>query len=69
MTAEAYEQQPALEVDEKTIAFNPSFIIEDPVSELNLEVTIMQQLINLEEEPVATNVEEEPKPIVDLTAI
>ena len=58
-----------VEVNEETIAPNPPLNTEDPARELNSRVVTVQPLINLEEEPVATDVEEEPKPIVDLTTV
>ena len=48
---------------------NPSLAIEDPVSELNSGIVIVQLLINLEEEPVATDVEEELDAAFDLTFV
>ena len=69
-STEAYErQQLAIEVNEVTAAPNPSIASEDPASELSSRVATIQQLINLEEEPVATDVEEEPEAAVDLTAV
>ena len=57
--AGAFEQQPMVEVDNKTIASNPPLTVEDPADELNSGVAATQLLINLEEEPVATDIEEE----------
>ena len=51
MLAKASEQQSMVEVDEKTVTSNPPLTIEDPVSELNSRVMVVQPLINLEEEP------------------
>ena len=56
-------------MDEGTAAPNPPIAFEDPTSELSSRVTTVQSLINLEEEPVATDVEEEPEAVVDLTVI
>ena len=67
--AEASEQQPAVEVDEETIAPNPPLTFKDPASELSLRVAAIQLLTNLEEEPVATDVEEEPEAAIDCTAV
>ena len=58
VSVEASEQQPTTEVDEGTVAPNPPITSEDPVSEPSSRVTDVRPLINLEEEPVATDVEE-----------
>ena len=58
-----------VKVDEETIAPNPPLAAEDPPSELNSRVVATQLLINLKEEPVATDVEEEPEATVDLIGI
>ena len=58
VSVEASEQQPTVEVDEGTVAPNPPITSEDPVSEPSSRVTAVRPLINLEEEPVATDVEE-----------
>ena len=56
MPVEASKQQPTVEVDEITVTSNPPFAVEDPVSELNSGAVVVQPLINLEKEPVATDV-------------
>ena len=58
-----------VEVDEETVASNPPPTAKDPASELNLRVAAIQPLINLEEEPVAIDVEEEPEAAVDLSSV
>ena len=56
-------------MDEGTIAPNPSIAFKDPISEPSSRVVAVQPLINLEEEPVATDVEEEPEAAVNPTIV
>ena len=69
MSVEGSERQPMVEVDEDTIAPNPPLAAKNPASKLSSRVTAAQPLINLKEEPVATDVDEEPKATVGLTVI
>ena len=69
MPTEASEKQPMVEVDEETVAPNPPLAVKDPASELNSRVVAIQLLINLEEEPIAIDVEEEPEAAIDLTTV
>ena len=66
---EATEQQLTVKVDKETATPNLPIDFKDPTSELSSRVLAIQSLINLEEEPVATDVEEEPKAAVDLTVV
>ena len=50
-----------VEVDEVTAATDLSIAPEVPVAEPNSSVAIVQSLINLKEEPVATDAKEEPE--------
>ena len=68
VAVEASEQLPVVKVDEGTAAPNPPIASEDPVSELSSRDVPVQPLINLEEEPVATDVKES-EAAVDLTAV
>ena len=58
-----------VEVDEETVVPNPPLAAKDPASKLNSKVVGVQPLINLKEEPIATNVEEEPEATFDLTTV
>ena len=58
-----------VEVDEGTVAPNPPPTTEDPIGELSSRVTAVHPLINLEEELIASNVEEEPEAAVDLIVV
>ena len=66
---EASGQQLVVEVDEETATPNPSLAFEDPASEQGSMVAAVQPFINLEEELVASDVEEEPKAVVDPTSV
>ena len=48
-------------MDEGTAAPNPPIASEDPVGELGSRVVAVQPLVNLEEEPIATDVAKEPE--------
>ena len=69
MPIKASEKQLVVEVDEGTAAPNPPITSEDPISEPSSRVVVFQPLINLEEELVATNIEEEPETAVDPTVV
>ena len=69
VSTEAFEQEPVVELDEETVAPNLPLASEDLASELSSRVTIVKSLINLEEEPIATDVKKELEVTVDLTAI
>ena len=58
----ASEQQPMVK---ETIASNPLLVAEKFTDEVTLKVMGVQLLINLEEEPVATDAEEEPEVNID----
>ena len=66
---EISEQPSVVEVDEVTTALDPSIAYEVPVDEPSLSVTIFQPLINLEDEPMATDAEEEHGAAANPTAI
>ena len=53
VSAEASEQEPAVEVDEGTAAPNPPIASKDPVSEPSSRIVAVELLINLEEESEA----------------
>ena len=61
MPTETFEQSSIVEMDVVTAALDPSIASEVPVSEPSSSVTIVQPLINLEEQLVATDAEEEPE--------
>ena len=67
--AEASVQPPMDEVDEVTAAPDPPIASEDLAREPSSRVATVQPLINLEEEPVATDVEEEPEATVNPTTV
>ena len=69
MPSEASRQQPIVEVDEGIATSNPPIASEDLVSESSSRVATVQPLINLEEEPIATDVEEEPEAAVNPIAV
>ena len=69
VSAEASEQQPMIEVGEETTTPNLPLTSKDLASELSSSVVIVQLLINLKEEPVATDVEEELETVADLIAV
>ena len=54
---------------EGTATYNPPIASEDTISRPSLRVIAVQPLIKLKEEPVATNVEEEPEVAIDPTTI
>ena len=54
-------QSSMVEVDKVTVAPDLSIAPEVLVAEPNSSVAVVQPLINLKEEPVATNTKEEPK--------
>ena len=56
-------------MDEVTATSDPSIDPEVPVTEPSLSVAVVQSLINLEKEPVATDAEEEPEFAADPSAI
>ena len=58
LLAKTSEQISVVEVVEVTVALNLSITPKVPITEPSLSVTAVQRLINLEEELVATNVEE-----------
>ena len=66
---ETSEQPFVVEVDKVTTTTNPSIAFKVPVSEPSSSVAIVQLLINLEEEPVATDAEEEPETAANPTAV
>ena len=68
-TVKASKQQPVVEVDKGTATPNPHVSSEDPASEPSSRVAVVQSLINLEEEPVATDVEEGLEAAIDLTTV
>ena len=63
---ETFEQPSVVEVDEVTTAHDPSIVPEVPVTEPSSSVAAVQPLINLEEGPIATDAEEEPRPLLTL---
>ena len=69
MSVEASEQQPTVEMDERTAASNPPITFEDPVGELSSRVMVVQSLINLKEVPEAIDVEEEPEVTINPTIV
>ena len=69
MPVKTSEKQPVVGVSKGSIASNLPLAVEDAVSELNLGVAAIKLLINLEEEPIATDMEEEPEATVDLTIV
>ena len=58
MPVEAFEQQLVVEVDEGTVAPNSPITSEGPDSESTSRFAAIQPFINLEEEPMATDVKE-----------
>ena len=56
-------------MDKETTSPNPPLTTEDLAGELSSRVMTIQPLINLKEEPVATDVEEEPEATVGLTIV
>ena len=69
VSAEAFEQLPTVEVDEMTATTDSPIASEDPTSEPSSRVAVVQSLINLEEEPMATDVEEELETAVNPTIV
>ena len=69
VSTETSEQLSMVEVDEMTVAPNPSISSEVPASEPSSSVTVVQSLINLEEERTATDAEEEPEAAVNPSVI
>ena len=59
--AETFEQSSEVEVDEVIAAHDLSIAPKVPIAKPNYSVAAVQLLINLEEEPVATDTEEEPE--------
>ena len=64
-----FEQSSNVEVDAMTAALDSSIAFNAPASEPSSKVTAVQRLINLEEEPIATNVEEDLKAAVNPTTV
>ena len=60
-SAETSEQLSVVEVVEVTVTLDLSIAPKVPVAKLNSSVAAVQPLINLEEELIATDVEEEPE--------
>ena len=58
-----------MEVDEVTIAPDPSIASEVPVTKTSSSITVVHPLINLEEDPVATDAEEELEATVNPSPI
>ena len=63
------KQPSVVEVFEVTTTPDPFIALEVPVTELSLNVTAIQPLINLEEELVAIGVEEKTKATANLSGI
>ena len=58
---ETSKQSSVVEVGEVTTAPDPSIAPEVPITEPSSSVTAIQLLIDLEEEPIATDTKEEPE--------
>ena len=56
-------------MDAMTVAPNSFIAFEDPANDPSSRVVAVQLLINLEEEPVATDTEEKPKAAINPIAI
>ena len=69
VSAETSKQSSVVEVDEMTSALDPSITFKDPASKPSLRVMTVQLLINLKEEPVATDTEEEPEATINPTVV
>ena len=69
MLAEASEQPFVVEVDEMTATPDPSIASKDLASEPSSRFVTVQLLINLKEEPRATDVQEEPEGGINPTPV
>ena len=58
-----------VEVDEVTVAPDPFIASEVPISKPSSSVAVVQPLINLEEEPVATDAEKELEAAVNPSTV
>ena len=69
VSTETSEQLSVVEADEVTTTLDPSIDLEVPITEPSSSVVVIQPLINLEEEPIATDVEEELEATVNPSAV
>ena len=69
LSVETSEQSFVIEMDEVTVAPDPPIAHEVPVTDPSSNVVVVQLLINLEEEPLATDVEEETEAAANYSAV